>query len=134
MKNTNKRMKGILLMILCTLFTSFAVIFNKKGAMDFSWTIQGIFLNWGLIVGIVLLGLGFIVLSVALQYDEVSILYPIISLSFIWAYILSIFVYGELFGIKKLIGILVIIIGIIVLLKVDEKSNSENFKKKGHKK
>lgn len=130
-----KLIKGILLMILCTFFTSLAVIFNKKGAMNFEWTIAGTILNWGLIVGLTLLGIGFIILSMALKYGEVSVLYPIVSLSFVWAYILSFFIYNEPFGIKKTIGILVIIIGIIVLLRVDKNSEKKNIKKKrGHKK
>lgn len=112
-------------MILCTLFTSFAVIFNKKGAMNFSLTLQGTLFNWSLIIGVVLLGIGFVVLSFALQYDEVSVLYPIISLSFIWAYFLSIIFYNESFYFRRLIGILLIVLGVVVILSFDLKKGNK---------
>jgi len=125
--------KGILLMILCTFFTSMAVIFNKKGAIDFAWTIKGTIFNWALIVGLSLLGIGFIILSLALKYGEVSLLYPIISLSFIWAYLFSILIYNEAFQMKKIIAISIMIFGIVVLLSSKTNQEKDNSKKEFQK-
>ena len=52
---------------------------------------------------------------VALKHGELSLLYPIISLSYVWVAILSVLIFHETMNALKIAGICVIMIGVAVL-------------------
>jgi drug/metabolite transporter (DMT)-like permease len=71
--------------------------------------------NVPLIAGLALYG-GFTLLMVlALRKGELSMLYPIISLTYVWVTLLSYTLLGEKPNLMKNIGITVIVIGVGVL-------------------
>lgn len=51
----------------------------------------------------------------ALRHGELSILYPIIALTFVWVSILSAMIFHEVMGPMKIAGIAVIVCGVAVL-------------------
>ena len=68
-----------------------------------------------LFAGLALYGVGAMVMVVALKHGELSVLYPLISLSYVWVAILSVIVFNEAMNPLKLAGIIVIMAGVGVL-------------------
>jgi drug/metabolite transporter (DMT)-like permease len=68
-----------------------------------------------LIGGLVLYGIGAVMMVLALQHGELSVLYPVISLSYVWVAILSVVIFHEHMNVFRLAGISVIILGVAVL-------------------
>ena len=52
---------------------------------------------------------------VALRHGELSVLYPLISLSYVWVAVLSVLVFGEIMNAYKVAGICAIMAGVAVL-------------------
>ena len=107
-----KQNMGIVLVIFCTFLTSIGQIYLKTGASTLSFDVLQILTNYKLIIGCLFYGLGAIVMIIALKFGELSVIYPLISLSFIWVSLGSIFFLGESFNINKLIGVFSIISGV----------------------
>ncbi|MBI5393111.1 hypothetical protein HZA96_04530 [Candidatus Woesearchaeota archaeon] len=103
---------AIFLMIVTTFLTSIAQIFLKKGANVLQFNFFSLITNYNLIIGIILYGLAAVLLIIALRGGELSVLYPMISTSYIWVALLASYFFGELFSITKIIGIIAIIIGV----------------------
>lgn len=102
---------AIILVIICTLFTSTAQIFYKLGSAK----LPMIFTNWQLLSGLLLYGFGAVLLITAFKGGDVSVLYPIIATSYIWVTILSKIIFNEQINVHKIIGVSLIIIGIIAI-------------------
>ncbi|MBN2459218.1 EamA family transporter [Candidatus Woesearchaeota archaeon] len=103
--------KAIFLMITCTIFTSLAQLFLKSGVSRIQLTFIGMITNWVLILGVVFYGLGALIMIFALKQGELSLLYPFLSLSYVWVPILSIFVVHESLVLMQWLGIAMIILG-----------------------
>ena len=56
-----------------------------------------------------------VLIVVAFKDGELSVLYPILSLSYLWVTVLSFFVFHDTLNADKLIGVAVIICGVAVL-------------------
>ena len=52
---------------------------------------------------------------VALKYGELSILYPVIAMTYVWVTILSVMIYSESVNSWKLAGLTSIVLGVGVL-------------------
>jgi len=82
---------------------------------NFSLNVVALATNVPLIAGLLLYG-GFTLLMVlALRQGELSMLYPIISLTYVWVTLLSYTLLGEKPNLFKNIGITVIVIGVAIL-------------------
>lgn len=60
-------------------------------------------------------GISTLLLVLALRYGELSVLYPIIALTYVWVAVLSVGLLGETVNIFKLLGLMLIVIGVAVL-------------------
>lgn len=100
------------LVVLATLVSSLGPIFMKKGSKRFRLSLDGILHNYNLIFGIMLYGISTIIFIPALRGGELSVLYPFVSLSYIWVSILSVRILNEKMNTLKWFGILLIIIGV----------------------
>ena len=96
---------AIMLMVLCTIFTSSAQIFYKMGANRLTFDIISILTNWQLILGMILYGLGAVLVIIALRGGEVTVLYPILTSSYIWVSLGSVYFFGEKMNALKWIGV-----------------------------
>ncbi len=112
---TRTKIWAILLMIVCTLVTSTAQILYKFGADKLSFDILSIITNGYIISGAVLYGLGAVLLIAALKGGEVTILYPILTSSYIWVSLGSSYFFNETISVFKWIGISLIIVGILFI-------------------
>jgi drug/metabolite transporter (DMT)-like permease len=107
--------QSIALVFFCTLLGAAAQILFKKGSAHFSLNLLDAVTNVPLIAGLALYG-GFTLLMVlALRKGELSMLYPIISLTYVWVTLLSYTLLGEKPNLFKNVGIAVIVIGVAVL-------------------
>ena len=80
---------SIFLMVIVTFIFTIGNSMLKKAADNFSWDIFGSIFNIYLIGGLFLVLIGGILFIIALKYGELSVLYPIVSLSFVWVVLFS---------------------------------------------
>lgn len=106
---------AIVLMILCTFFTSLAQIFYKFGSAKLSFNLVSIITNYYLYIGLFLYFFAFVLMIRAFKGGEVTVLYPIVSTSYIWVGLLSIVFFKEAVTTLRWIGIITIILGIIFI-------------------
>ncbi|MBK5294398.1 MAG: cation/cationic drug transporter [Acidobacteriia bacterium] len=74
-----------------------------------------IFQNGKLFTGYACYGISTVILVIALKYGELSILYPVIALTYVWVTGLSMLIYNESLGLFKLVGLITVILGVAVL-------------------
>ena len=80
-------------------------------------TVAGLLANWHLWSGLILYGFSTILLILALRDGELSLLYPVISLTYVWVTIMSVMVFHETINAFKIAGIAVICGGVALLGK-----------------
>jgi multidrug transporter EmrE-like cation transporter len=78
-------------------------------------TVLGILTTPALFAGYSLYGASTVLLVLALRRGELSLLYPVIALTYVWVAILSSVVFHETFNALKLAGIAIIVGGVAVL-------------------
>jgi len=101
------------LLILSTVLIAVAESFWKYGSDE----ITGIFsfLNMYVLIGFILYGISFFVLVHVLKSGELSSVYPVMSLSFVWAFLISLYFFNETFTISKIAGMTMIIGGVWII-------------------
>ncbi|MFH1589072.1 MAG: EamA family transporter [archaeon] len=105
---------AILLVVICTFLTSSGQYFMKMGTDRISGTFLSIF-NIPLISGLLLYVFGAVLLIIALKHGELSVVYPFISLSFIWVLFLSVFLLGETVLLINWLGMILIVMGVVFI-------------------
>lgn len=108
---------GIFLIALCTLFTASGQLFWRLGVMNGGFGILLLFTNPYLITGYILFASGALIFILALKQGELSLIYPFISLGFIWVALLSFVVLKESISLLQLFGLAVIIIGVSLVAR-----------------
>jgi drug/metabolite transporter (DMT)-like permease len=78
-------------------------------------SLAGLLTDYPLLGGMLLYGVGAVLMVAALRHGELSVLYPLISLSYVWVAILSVMIFGEIMNPYKVAGICVIMAGVGVL-------------------
>ena len=105
-------------MCLCTLFGVAAQYFIKaSGTHMTSFSLQSLLLNYQLWIGLSLYGIFTGLLILALRDGELSLLYPVISLNYVWVTLLSFLVFHESMNAFKMTGITLICGGVALLGK-----------------
>jgi len=107
---------AIILIIICTILTSSAQIFYKFGANKLSFNIISIITNWQILIGLVLYGFGGVLMIIAFRGGEVTVLFPIITSSYIWVALGSSYFFQETINSLRWVGIALIVIGILIIV------------------
>ncbi len=109
--------RAIFLIVLFTLIAAIAQPLFKIGANDLGAnpTVGGLLTDFPLIGGLALYGLGSILMIWALRHGELSVLYPLISLSYVWVAILSVMIFHDRMTALRISGIATIIAGVSLL-------------------
>jgi multidrug transporter EmrE-like cation transporter len=119
--------KPIYMVICCTLFASIAQILLKVGMLNPLPSVDPAHLstlgdlifalsrNLPLIVGFAFHGCNALLLILALKDGELSILWPIYALSYVWVALLSMHFFGDRMNVWKGAGIGLIIVGVSLL-------------------
>lgn len=102
-------------MFSCTVLGAAAQILMKIGMAHFAAAPLAIVTNVPLITGYVLYGINTLLLVLALKEGELSMLYPIIALTYVWVTLLSYTLLHEQPNVYKNVGITTIVIGVAVL-------------------
>ena len=93
-----------------------APIFLKKGSSKISLKdLRTIIFNKDLIAGIGIYGITTLMFIPALKGGELSILYPLVGLSYVWVCLYSSWLLKEKMNFLKWVGIAVIIIGVSLI-------------------
>jgi multidrug transporter EmrE-like cation transporter len=108
----------VLLVFCCTLIGAAAQIFMKLGANTLEKTSPlDILSNPSLFFGYCLYAMSTVLLVLALRKGQLSILYPVISLTYVWVTVLSLLIFQETMNVYKAVGLIVVVIGVGVLGK-----------------
>jgi multidrug transporter EmrE-like cation transporter len=115
-------MQSIVLVFICTILGAAAQILMKTGVngMD-HLELTRVITNMPLMAGYCLYGINTLLLMLALRDGELSTLYPIIALTFVWVTMLSSYFFSEPLSLNKIAGIMVIVGGVTVMGKANSK-------------
>ncbi|HUJ23690.1 MAG TPA: EamA family transporter [Bryobacteraceae bacterium] len=108
--------QSIFLVFCCTILGAAAQMLMKFGLRHLSRPgLLGYITSVPLFGGLCLYGLNTVLLIFALRDGELSILYPIIALTYVWVTVLSVLLFHDLLNLPKIIGIAVVVIGVAVM-------------------
>ncbi len=108
------------LVLVCTLIIAATQIIFKQAA-----TAQGnILLQPMLWLGVILSLVAGVLLIFALKHGELSVLYPIIALGFVWVALISVFFLNETLSTMQIIGMIVVIVGVSLIGHSGTRSHS----------
>lgn len=115
-----KRKLAIFIVLACTLLVAIAQYLIKLGANRLSHagllgTVIGIFTIPQLFFGYCIYAVFTVLFVFALRHGELSVLYPLISLSYVWVTITAVLAFHESVNPFKIVGVAVIILGVAVL-------------------
>ena len=93
----------------------------KAGMEHFRPDPMHLITNLPLIAGYALYGINTLMLVLALREGELSVLYPIIALTYVWVTLVSYIRLHEPPNVYKNVGVLAIILGVIVIGRAGRK-------------
>jgi drug/metabolite transporter (DMT)-like permease len=123
----SQQRRSFLLVVCCTIIGAGAQILIKRGAGELGanptmvQTALAMVLNPSLLAGFSMYGVSMVLLVLALRHGELSLLYPVFALTYVWVTILSVTLLHESINAFKLAGIVTIVGGIAVLGKGSSK-------------
>ncbi len=103
------------LVILATIVGALGPIYMKKGSKRFNLQIKMLMTNYELMLGVFFYAMATIIFIPALRGGELSVLYPFVSLSYVWVSLLSIRLLKEKMNKFKWLGVLIILIGVSLI-------------------
>jgi multidrug transporter EmrE-like cation transporter len=111
---------AIMIVLACTLLVAFGQYLIKLGANRLAHagllaTAIGIFTIPQLFAGYCIYALFTVMFVYALRHGELSILYPLIALGYVWVTITAVLAFHESMNPLKIVGLIVIICGVAVL-------------------
>jgi len=108
---------SVLLVLGCTVLGAAAQVLMKMGGNQLppGASVVQMLTCVPLLGGLTVYGLSTVLLILALRNSELSLMYPIIALTYVWVMILSVVIFGESLNAFKVLGVLVIVAGVAVL-------------------
>lgn len=115
-----KRRQAVLIIIAGTFLVAVAQMLIKTGAnrlghANLIGTAIGILTIPPLFAGYCLYGIFAVMMVYALRHGELSVLFPLISLGFVWVAVLSVLIFHEAMSPLKGVGIAIIVCGVATL-------------------
>jgi multidrug transporter EmrE-like cation transporter len=108
--------RSVLLVFCCTLAGAAAQILIKVGASSLSnLSLLQMVQSIPLLAGYSLYGVSTLLLVLALRQGELSVLYPIISLTYVWVTLLSMAIFQESMNLCKALGLVTVVVGVSIL-------------------
>ncbi len=106
-------LSSIGLVLLCTVIGAAAQLLLRWGAADaVDGGLIGVLTNLPVLGGYCCLAINTGLLVLALRNGQLSVLYPIIALTYVWVTILSPIFFGEIIDIYKVVGVGLIVLGV----------------------
>lgn len=98
-----------------TILGTFAALFLKIGSAKFSLNPVKFVKNYMILLGLMIYGVNSILFIIALKGGELSVLFPMLSVGYIWIALASMKFLGEKMTMTKWLGIAMIIIGVTLI-------------------
>ena len=111
----NEALTGMVLVTISTIIGSVGALLFKFVSEHVTKNIFLILIRPSLYIAVILYGLSALVFVFALKFGDLSVLYPIAALSYIWVSLLSIIFLKEKMNLYKWSGLTSIILGIILI-------------------
>ncbi len=105
----------MLLVLMASFIGSFGAVFLKAASGRFALSFKALVLNYWLIAGIILYLLSSYFFVLGVRKGELTILYPMVSLGYIWTLFWSRLIFKEPLTRTKFVGLGMIIAGIVLL-------------------
>ena len=106
---------SMLLVLVASFIGSFGAVFLKLGAGRLHRQLRTLFLNWRLALGVALFLVSTVFYVLGLRRGELSLLYPLVALGYVWTLFWSRLFFGEALSRNKFLGIGLILAGIVIL-------------------
>lgn len=106
---------SMVIVFFATMIGAVGSLFLKYGAEHFVLNLKKLLTNYKVIFGLFLYGVASIMFIIALKRGELTVLYPMTSLSYIWVSLLSIKYLKENMNKFKWLGIFAIIVGVTLI-------------------
>jgi uncharacterized membrane protein len=106
---------AIALVLVATTIGSLGPLFLKKASGQLTLNLKKMITNRNLILGLGIYALSTIIFIPALKGGELSVLYPLVSLVYVWVSLLSIKFLNEKMNLIKWVGISLIIAGVALI-------------------
>lgn len=105
------------MVLIATIAGAFGGLFLKRsaGSGSMKGSLISKILEKNLIIGLILYGIGSLFSLVALKFENVSIVYALTSMSYVWIIFLSKKFLGEKINSHKWFGIALIILGVVLM-------------------
>ncbi|HYP05895.1 MAG TPA: EamA family transporter [Bryobacteraceae bacterium] len=108
-------LSSILLVMLASFIGSFGAVLLKSGATKLKRQWRTLAYNWRLAAGIGSFLLSSIFFVMGVRHGELTVLYPINALGYIWTLVWSRLFFGEPFTRNKFLGLTMILLGVACL-------------------
>jgi multidrug transporter EmrE-like cation transporter len=106
---------SMLLVMLASFIGSFGAVFLKSGATKLKMQWRTLVYNWRLAAGIASFLVSSIFFVMGVRHGELTVLYPMGSLGYVWTLLWSRLFFGEPFTKNKFVGLGMILAGITCL-------------------
>jgi drug/metabolite transporter (DMT)-like permease len=113
--NGNTPLSSIVMVLTASFIGSFGAVFLKLGANHLHRNVLTIFVNWRLGIGVVFFVSSSLLYLQGIRDGELTILYPMVSLGYVWTLFWSRLFFQEPFTRNKFIGLALILSGIVLL-------------------
>jgi uncharacterized membrane protein len=108
-------LNAVLLVLVSGFFGSFGAVFLKLGAEHMNGSLARLISNYWLGIGVALYLLSSIFYIMGVAQGELTVLYPMVSLGYIWAILWARLLFKEAFTTAKIGGLLMIIVGVALI-------------------
>ena len=115
--------KLIILATIQSLLLAASQVFLKLATMrmdkfSFTWAFfRELFMNWQLALSGISIATATIIWMYILKRFELSVAYPLISISYVFGMLASVFIFKEVVPVTRWIGVAFIMIGVVFLVK-----------------
>jgi drug/metabolite transporter (DMT)-like permease len=106
---------AILLVVFSTLINVGAQTSYKYAAPMFALSLQGTIFNIPLLIGISLYAISAACLILGFRGGDLSTLFPLVSLTFVWVTIIAWLVLKETITLTNILGMVVILAGVLII-------------------
>ena len=111
---TSTPASSVALVLLGSLIGSYGMVFLKKASKDLHISIFKM-INWQFVAGVTLFLLSSVFYVMGIKNGQISVLYPTVSLSYVWALFWAKMVFGEAFTKQKFAGLGLVLLGVVLV-------------------
>jgi len=106
---------AVVLVLFATIIGAFGSLYFKMGSGKLTLDIKKLLKNYQIILGFLLYCISAVFFIIGLRGGELSVLYPLVAIGYIWVCLLSIKFLKEKMNIWKWLGIIFIIVGVSLI-------------------